>query len=45
MRMVFVPLFCASVPQQPKSKAFGLEFVNWTVLDKNEYDFLCGIFR
>ena len=30
---------------QPKSKAFGLEFVNWTVLDKNEYDFLCGIFR
>ena len=33
-----VPLFCASVPQQPKSKAFGLEFVNRTVLDKNEYD-------
>lgn len=33
-----VPLFCASVPRQPKSKAFGLEFVNRTVLDKNEYD-------
>ena len=32
------PLFCASVPRQPKSKAFGLEFVNRTVLDKNEYD-------
>ena len=40
MRMVFVPLFCASVPQQPKSKAFGLEFVNRTVLDKN--DMICG---
>ena len=33
-----VPIFCASVPRQPKSKAFGLEFVNRTVLDKNEYD-------
>ena len=33
-----VPLFCASVSRQPKSKAFGLEFVNRTVLDKNEYD-------
>lgn len=33
-----VPLFCASVPRQPKSKTFGLEFVNRTVLDKNEYD-------
>ena len=32
------PLFCASVPRQPKIKAFGLEFVNRTVLDKNEYD-------
>ena len=32
------PLLCASVPRQPKSKAFGLEFVNRTVLDKNEYD-------
>ena len=35
---LYPPLLCASVPRQPKSKAFGLEFVNRTVLDKNEYD-------
>lgn len=49
MRMVFVPphcpLFCASVPRQPKSKAFGLEFVNRTVLDKNEYDLWYNQFK
>lgn len=26
--------------QQSESKAFGLEFINRTVLDKNAYDFL-----
>lgn len=35
---ICLPLFCASVQRQPKSKAFGLEFVNRTVLNKNEYD-------